>query len=446
MRAQAMLFRFLCARDGSGTVCAPDAHDKNRMRLNWFWQMGLGLLLFLAAPGMLHAQDEALLERVDSSYDAGDYAQVILDCDAAIAAFPDSAYLYAYRGIARAYFGEFDTAIVDLDKSIDLEGRFAVPYLERARAYYGLGDREHAHRDIRQCLKRDPDMLEAYLLRAEMYLDEYVLGEAWADIETARRLASRDPEVYCLRAEYHLLDGNPRQAIKEAGTAIKFAPDAAMGYVTRAMAYEAAGDYENAKSDIDFAIQLEPLDYSLLNTRAMILDAMGKREDALEDLARYISKDSLAWDAYLTRAWFSMQDSAWADAEKDLLQAQGLVPDEPSIDDQLGYLYLLMGEPARAQRVLDTLVVRSPSLAFAHANLGYARFLLGDADAGLREVEQAIKLDEYEPRAYYYRAAIYHHLKKPAKACEDLQTAESYGFADLYGDVELEKLREEACK
>jgi tetratricopeptide (TPR) repeat protein len=401
------------------------------------------VLMCLCIRSMLPAQD--LIAQADSSFAAGDFALLLEDCDAAIAEFPDTAILYYYRGIAQRYMGNDAAALADFDKSIDLESAFAEPFLERARTYYGMGERELAHKDIRQCLRRDDGQLEAYLLRATMYLDEDVLGEAWNDLETARRMAPRDPEVYCLRSEYYLVYGNARQAIKEAGTAIKLAPDYSAGYFNQAMAFEASGDFENALQDIDIAIQLEPLDYSLLNARAMILDAMGDRDAALKDLQRYISKDSLAWDGYLTRAWMRMQDSAWADAESDLLQARLLQPEEPSITDQLGYMYVLMGEYAKAQSVLDSLLKKSPNNAFARANLGYALLQLGDTDAALKDIQQAIKLDDAEPRSYFYRAAVYHALKKPTKACEDIQTAEDLGFVEYYGEAELKILKKKAC-
>jgi tetratricopeptide (TPR) repeat protein len=404
------------------------------------------LIAYIASmPLTAVAQDQALITAADSSFAAADYAQLITDCDVALAEFPDTAFLYYYRGLALSFFGNDAAAMADLNKAISLEATFPEPFLARARIHYARGDREQAHKDIRQCLKRDAGMREAYLLRAEIYLDEGVLGEAWNDLETARRMVPRDPEVYCLRSEYYLMYGDAAKAVKEAGTAIKLAPDDALGYVAQAMAFEALGDFVNAKSDIDFAIQLEPQEYSLLNTRAMILDAMGDREAALKDLERYIAKDSLAWDAYFTRAWFSMQDSAWQAAEQDLFAAQRLQPEESSIPDQLGYLYLLMGEYAKAKAVLDSLVIQDSENAFARANLGYARLQLGDPDGALKDIQQAIKLDDLEPRAYFYRSAVYHALKKPTKACEDLQTAEELGFIDYYGEAELKAMKKKAC-
>ncbi len=391
------------------------------------------------------AQNLDLIAAADSSFEAGDYEQLIADCDAALTEFPDTAFLYYYRGVALSFVGNDDAAMTDLNKAIALESAFPEPFLARARIHYARGDREQAHKDIRLCLKRDAGMREAYLLRAEIYLDEGVLGEAWNDLETARRMVPRDPEVYCLRSEYYLMYGDAAKAVKEAGTAIKLAPDDALGYVAQAMAFEALGDFVNAKSDIDLAIQLEPQEYNLLNTRAMILDAMGDREAALKDLERYIAKDSLAWDAYFTRSWFSMQDSAWQAAEQDLFVAQRLQPELVSIADQLGYLYLLMGEYAKAKSVLDTLVAKDSENAFARANLGYVRLQLGDPDGALKDIQHAIKLDDLEPRAYYYRGAVYHALKKPTKACEDLQTAEELGFIDYYGEAELKALKKKAC-
>lgn len=178
----------------------------------------------------------------------------------------------------------------------------------------------------------------------------------------------------------------------------------------------------------------------------MILDAMGDRAGAMKDLERYMAKDSLAWDAYLTRAWLYMTDTNWVAAEADLIAAQHIAPEENSIADQLGYLYVLSRDFAKAKEVLSPLVTRSPNLSFARANLGYTRLMLGDADAALKEVQQAIKLDEMEPRSYYYRACIYVSMEKWNKACEDVQAAEEYGFADYYDEAELKAIRKKACK
>jgi tetratricopeptide (TPR) repeat protein len=392
------------------------------------------------------AQDQSLITRADSSFATADYPQLLEDCNAAIAAFPDTAFLYYYRGMASFMLGDNPNALTDYDRAIELEPTYAEPFIARARVHYSNGDLEAAHKDIRSSLRRDPASPEAYLLRAEIYLDEGVLTEAWADLEDAKKRTPKDPELFCLRSEYYLLLGEPRLAIKEAGTAIKLAPDDALGYATQATAYQAAGDYANAKSDIDIAIQWAPEDYSLLATRAMILDAMGDRDKAMEDLERYMARDSLAWDAYLTRAWFYMQDTNWTAAEADLLTARKMQPQEVSILDQLGYLYVLKEDFQKAREVLQPLVERAESEAFARANLAYAILRLGDADSAMKEIQQAIKLDEYEPRCYLYRAAIYHELKKPAKACEDLQTAEDLGFIEYYGEEELAALRKKACE
>jgi tetratricopeptide (TPR) repeat protein len=402
------------------------------------------LLLGLILPYAAQSQQD-LITRADSSFAAAAYPQLLLDCNAAIEAFPDTAFLYYYRGTSHFMLGDLPAARMDYDRAIDLEPTYAEPFIARARVHYAQGDHELAHKDIRACLRRDPAMVEAYLLRAEMYLDEGVLTEAWADLQDARGLDPKDPELYCLRSEYYLLMGEPRQAVKEAGTAIKLAPDDAMGYATQATAYQAAGDYAMAMSDIDLAIQWAPEDYSLLATRAMIRDAMGERDKAMEDLERYMAKDSLAWDAYLTRAWFHMQDTNWTAAEADLLVAQKMQPEEISILDQLGYLYVLMEDFQKAKAILEPLVERAESEAFARANLAYTLLRLGDPDAALKEIQQAIKLDELEPRSFYYRAAIHHALKRPTKACEDLQTAQDLGFEEYYGDQELSELKKIAC-
>ncbi|MBL0020070.1 MAG: hypothetical protein IPP17_27485 [Bacteroidetes bacterium] len=98
------------------------------------------------------AQNTDLITKADSSFAAGDYAQLLVDCDAAIVEFPDSAFLYYYRGVAAFAFGENAAAKADFDKAIELESGYAEAYVARARLYYAMGERESAYKDVRACL------------------------------------------------------------------------------------------------------------------------------------------------------------------------------------------------------------------------------------------------------------------------------------------------------
>lgn len=403
-----------------------------------FWVLVLSIL-------RICAQSPELIEKADSSFYNADFPQVIVDCNLAIESFPDTAFLYYYRGFALSSMGQFEAAISDFDKAIALEPVFAEPFLERARAKYEMGSRDLAYKDIRAALKRDPDLPEAYLLRAEMYLDEEMPELALPDIEYARQLIPKDPEVYCLKTAYFLAVGNVKSALKEANLAIRLAPKDALGYVSRAQVFTALGELLNARDDIDAAISFAPMEFSLLNSRAMILDAIGDRKAALKDIERYMSKDSLAWDAFLTRAWFNMQDSLWEDAENDLNRAKEIRPEEPTILDQLGYLLVLKPDFPRAIEVLEVVCEKMPNNVLGRANLGYAKIKLGRVEEGLKDIEHAIKMDEFEPRSYLYRAEAWHLLKKPVKACDDIDRAAALGFVDYYGEKELLALKARVC-
>ena len=395
--------------------------------------------------GTVQAQTPELIAKADSSFYDGDFAQIISACDLAIAEYPDTAFLYYYRGFALSNLGKYQAAMLDFDQAIDLEPIFAEPFLERARAKYEMGFRDKAYKDIRAALKRDGNLPEAYMLRAEMYLDEEIPDLAWPDLEFARRLLPKNPEIYCLKAEYYLMLGNTKSAVKESNLAIKMAPQDALGYVSRSQVFMAMGELMAARADIDQAITLEPLQFSLLNSRAMVLDALGDRKAAIKDLERYISKDSLAWDAYLTRAWFSMQDSLWDEAETDLAMAKTIRSEELTIEDQLGYLLVLKNDFPRAITVLTAVIEKMPNNAIARANLGYAKLKIGNAEDGLKDIQRAIKMDDLEPRSYLYRAECWHVLKKPVKACEDIELAKELGFVDFYGEAEWLALKAKAC-
>jgi tetratricopeptide (TPR) repeat protein len=407
------------------------------------WILLLVLLLGVAAH--LPAQDTALVAEVRRLGEAGDYAALLPVADEALKSCPDSAVLYFYKGIALSELGQADSARVAFSTSIELEPWMVEAFLERARAHYSLGQTDAALKDLRHCLKEDPAYLEALLLRAEILLDQGDFPGALDDLERARRLAPKEVQVYCLRAEVYWSLGDITRALKDANYAVRLAPADPMPYITRANAHMINGALTAALADADKAIELAPEVPSLLNTRAFVHMEMDDLKAAHADLDLYLAKDSLAYDAYLTRALLHERAGLLDSALVAVLQARALLPDDPGIETQLGFLLLRLGKDSAAIEVLEPVLEQHPSEAFALSALGLAHAHTGATTLGLKELDRAIKLDDADPRAYFHRALVYFQLDKKEKGCADLDAAELRGFNELYNADELSAARDLNC-
>ncbi len=82
-----------------------------------------------------------------------------------------------------------------------------------------------------------------------------------------------------------------------------------------------------------------------------------------------------------------------ARATTELHDAQALYPDSPEIDEELGRVYLVQGQPALALVEFGKVLGRRPDDPHAINNRGVALLSLGQADAARQDFERALKMD-----------------------------------------------------
>jgi len=393
----------------------------------------------------LAAQNVDLLKQAFEKITEGDFEEGLVVSLAAVESLPDSAESHFFAGLCLSNLGRCLEATPFWDAALDLDPDFVEAYLERARCLSGSGQAEMALKDIRNCLRRDPLYVDALLLRAEIYLAEGDADLAMKDLDLAKRLAPRMVEVYTLRAEALWSLGDVKASLKEANHAVKLAPGDPLPYITRSQANLVAGNLIAALADADQAILLAPEAHGLRNTRAYILLQLDRLEDAHAELDLLLSKDSSAAEAHLTRALLFERVGDLSMAVIAAEHGLNLRPQDIAIREQLGFLLLQKGQDSLAALHLDTVLQADDQRAFSLHCIGLAHANLGKVQQGLKELDRAIKLDPYDPRAYFHRAKAQIVAGKTEKGCLDLNEAEKMGFADYYNPEELETLRKESC-
>jgi tetratricopeptide (TPR) repeat protein len=91
----------------------------------------------------------------------------------------------------------------------------------------------------------------------------------------------------------------------------------------------------------------------------------------------------------------------------ELRRAIELDPDDVMARLQLAFELLLHGDDAEAKEQATKAVARAPSLFAAHDALGRALVALGDLDAGIRELEEAVRLAPESAQTHFNLASAY---------------------------------------
>ncbi|MDE2491359.1 MAG: tetratricopeptide repeat protein [Elusimicrobia bacterium] len=219
---------------------------------------------------------------------------------------PDSAWIPAWRGVARALderrrrAERLKSALSDFDLALErgADPAFVAPW--RAELRHDLDDRAGALEDLARIPPGDPSALWARVERGEILCECGRADEALAEFD---RLASEHPKAswaWALRGRTLATTGRPARGLPDLDRAVRLAPRAAAPRAWRSETLRALGRYGEALKDLDRATRLDP-GYTLgWVWRGRLKLLLGRPAEALKDLDRAVRQDpryrlGLAW-------------------------------------------------------------------------------------------------------------------------------------------------------
>jgi len=237
------------------------------------------------------AAAKAQYDQGNKNYNAGNYAQAILNFTEAIRL--DSKYATATtfynRGMAYYYTSNYYPAINDYTEAIRLNPNDAASYNNRGNVYYYYLDNYYqAIADYTEAIRLDSKYATAttYYNRGIAYHNINNFNQAIADFTQVIRLTPNNSTAYFYRGYAYGEFGSYDQAIADYTQAIRLNPNDASAYNNRGWAYEKKGNkldwfyaYDNyikAKADFDAALRLDPSNALYIRNANRIRDILNK--------------------------------------------------------------------------------------------------------------------------------------------------------------------------
>lgn len=337
--------------------------------------------------------------------------------------------------MARAYLvqGRFEEALAEIE-NIDIPGSDVMD------ARLILGDVYFAQKEI--ALARE-SFESAEAAAPNHYLPKMALSRvamADGDLELARRkadeaiaLAPAESNVYLTKGLVARTEGNQEEAIGYLTSAIDFAPQNLAALIERAATYLDLQREEEAQLDLDAVYSMVPehpmahyLSAVLLARQQDFEAAYGKLEDAgaaidnflpgvllkgivayqignLEQASMQLSRfvDELPDNIAARRAYGStlLRLRNPAAAVSILLPLLDLGDEDPRVYALIGSAYMQMGEYETAQGYLEESVTRAPDAKGVRTQLALGRFVLGDKETAISDLEGILEGDPQQLRA-----------------------------------------------
>lgn len=278
-----------------------------------------------------------------------------------------------------------------------------------AAALYGeVLKRAPRDRDMKLALarvtggKRAPPMLtikqgaaKALTAAAELSLVNKQINEAEVYLRLALKLDGGRDEAWVLLGDIRASSDQHEFARDAYGHVAAASPNWSEARQRIVASYQAQGDNETALKLVRDLIKTQPDDREALIAEADLLRATNRYAEAVTVLDKIIAAGATSgdWALYFERGTSLDRSGRWPEAEKDLLKALTLQPDEPDVLNYLGYSWVVRGEKLQqAMNMLQKAFQQQPQSGEIADSLGWAYYSLGDYKTAVQRLERAVSL------------------------------------------------------
>ena len=401
----------------------------------------------------------------------GDLARALKAYDHALAL--DPAYVFAYLGRAAIELrrDEEPSALKDIDAAVGADPEDYAPYFNRAEAHWRSDRREDALADYRRALTAPKLSADAAVEIGDRYMSSQLWRDAIEAYDRGRDLG-RPVAALSRRAKAWEELKEPKKALADLDEVLRLEPDRAAVISARGALEARMSMPKEAQEDLTRAVRLAPKDASVLIARAGFYARSNKPQEALADFDAAIAAAPRHADAYNGRGALRANLSLGLDkALLDVLKAVELDPREPSYRFNLGMLRLknktyqkavesfdaaldLKGPAARileqraeakfqlgdhvgAKLDIESALEKDPKNPSIYDTLGFMRLRTRAYEQAVRDLSQALRLDDALAPAYLHRGLAFGALGQLKNAAADLRRAAELdpGSKDAWTDL-----------
>ncbi|MFN8065242.1 MAG: tetratricopeptide repeat protein [Vicinamibacterales bacterium] len=359
------------------------------------------LQAFRAAQELSPGSLAVLMQLGEMTLASGDSKQALGYADQIIKIQPNAGAAHLLR--AQALLAEGNLTALDPEVQGLLKGNANSADVQFvAGAYFAArGDTTRARAAYERALALKPDFIPAVtgLVAADLAASQPAAARTRIEKHLA---ASPDNEELLLTAGKVFIAANDAPRAEAAFKhVLEVNPASSRGYRTLAGFYLKEKKLEDAKREFQrLADQKSKYSVQAITMVGMILTVQGKLDEARAQYERALQLDPKAAVAANNLAWDYARSGKNLDVALNYAQvAKAQMPDEPNVNDTLGWVYYKKGLPNLAVSPLEAAAKLAPGSAGIRYRLGMAYAKNGDVTRAREALTAALKIDPGFPEA-----------------------------------------------
>jgi len=337
--------------------------------------------------------------------------------------------LVADVALARIYLSMGDTskAITYAQQALSIQPNLPEAQNILIRAEIASGDVARAKQDLEGLQKRFPNTVGVEKLSAIVQMASKQPDAARASYARALRAAPGDLEILAGLVQIDLATGHAKEAVARVEDHLKRAQPTVGLLILAARANAAAGNLDQVETHLRKAIEVDPDRLQAYNLLGSLFARQNRLEEAKQSFRDVLTRnpksvgaatmigmllesqkrvpeaekqymDVLALDGHAAvaannLAWIYVASNRKLDEALQLAQtAQQQLPDEPNVNDTLGWIYYQKKMVAQAVPHLESSVQKAPNDPMHHFHLGMAYVQTGAWDKARESLKRAFAL------------------------------------------------------
>jgi tetratricopeptide (TPR) repeat protein len=320
-------------------------------------------------------------ERAQAAQRAGENETAEREYLAFLKLAPKSAEAYSNLGVIYARQSRFADAIQAYARALEFNPALTPILLNLGIAYYRAENFQAAITPLEKFLAAAPGNPQAGLLlglsyaRAERYTEAlpYLESSAGASADVTARFAlarvylklnrraeslallealvagnPESAEVHLLSGHAHLAEASYQKAIESFQLALKYNPQLQTAHYGLATAYHKLGENDRAVEECRKEAAMNPGDAETNWLLGLLLESRGELDEASRRALTAVESRPDFGAAWYLRGKISFRQNRFVEAEKWLVRATGLEPEEESYRFLLGQTYQRLGKKTQA--------------------------------------------------------------------------------------------------
>ena len=301
----------------------------------------------------------------------------------------------ARASLIRGLIGKRDTARAEQEVAILLK---QFPKAGLVHAFDGAikmqkQDLNGARAAYERALSLSPESLEVLAGITDLDLAQNRAAEARARLDSRLAAVPDSPDLLQMSARVYAVQRDLGRAEAALRRLIQIDATSIRAYEMLARVLMTAGKLEAARTEFDQIAKRDAKNVAAQTMAAMIVHSQNKTGDAKKRYESIVNADPTAAVAANNLAWIYAEEGQNLDEALRLAQgAARRLPDNPEVNDTIGWIYYKKELPGLAIPAFEQSVEKDPANASYHYHLALALSRSGDATRARAAVQQALKL------------------------------------------------------